>query len=163
VPHADPRRYPLVLLAAAFGGGMSSRLFQRIREELALAYTVYSFQSFHASGGFSGVYVGTRPGWEDRVIQALTEEHRKLAMEGLPQLELEQTKQQVKGQVMLSLESTSSRLYRLAGLALCEEPYQSLDEILARIDSVTATEIQEAAEEFFAPERQFVLLLGPEV
>jgi predicted Zn-dependent peptidase len=163
VPHADPRRYPLVLLAAAFGGGMSSRLFQRIREELALAYTVYSFQSFHASGGFSGVYVGTRPGWEERVLDALTEEHAKLALEGLPADELEHTKQQVKGQVMLSLESTSARLYRLAGLALCDEPYQSLDEILARIDSVTAQEVQEAAAAFFAPERQLVLLLGPEV
>jgi predicted Zn-dependent peptidase len=163
VAHADPRRYPLVLLAAAFGGGMSSRLFQRIREELALAYTVYSFQSFHASGGFSGVYVGTRPGWEERVMEALTEEHRKLAAEGLPGDELEQTKQQVKGQVMLSLESTSARLYRLAGLALCDEPYQSLDEILARIDAVSAREIEEAAEEFFSPERQLALLLGPEV
>jgi predicted Zn-dependent peptidase len=162
VPHADRRRYPLVLLAAAFGGGMSSRLFQRIREELALAYTVYSFQSFHASGGFSGVYVGTRPGWEDKVVDAVSEEHRKLAAEGLPTEELEHTRQQVKGQVMLSLESTSSRLYRLAGLALCDEPYQSLDEILARIDSVTAEEVHAAAQEFFAPERQLVLMLGPE-
>jgi predicted Zn-dependent peptidase len=162
VPHADRRRYPLVLLAAAFGGGMSSRLFQRIREELALAYTVYSFQSFHASGGFSGVYVGTRPGWEDKVVDAVNEEHRKLAAEGLPTEELEHTRQQVKGQVMLSLESTSSRLYRLAGLALCDEPYQSLDEILARIDSVTAEEVHAAAQEFFAPERQLVLMLGPE-
>jgi predicted Zn-dependent peptidase len=162
VPHADRRRYPLVLLAAAFGGGMSSRLFQRIREELALAYTVYSFQSFHASAGFSGVYVGTRPGWEDRVIDAVNEEHRKLADEGLQGEELEHTRQQVKGQVMLSLESTSSRLYRLAGLALCDEPYQSLDEILARIDAVTAEEVREAAQEFFAPERQLVVMLGPE-
>jgi predicted Zn-dependent peptidase len=162
VPHADPRRYALVLLSAAFGGGMSSRLFQKVREELALAYTVYSVQSFHASGGFSGVYVGTRPEWEDRALEAVVEEHRLLASEGLPTDELEMTKQQVKGQVMLSLESTSARLYRLAGLALCDEPYQGLDEILARIDAVTADEVKSAAEEFFAPERQLVLSLGPE-
>jgi predicted Zn-dependent peptidase len=162
VRHSDPRRYPLVLLAAAFGGGMSSRLFQRIREEMALAYTVYSFQSFHVAGGISGVYVGTRPGWEERVLAAVLEEHRRLADEGLPHDELENTKQQVKGQIMLSLESTSARLYRLAGLALCDEPYQGLDEILARIDAVSASDIQTAAAEFFAPERQLVLLLGPE-
>jgi predicted Zn-dependent peptidase len=162
VPHADPRRYPLVLLSAAFGGGMSSRLFQRVREELALAYTVYSFQSFHVSGGISGVYVGTRPGWEERVVDAVLEEHHRLAQEGLPADELENTKQQVKGQIMLSLESTSARLYRLAGLALCDEPYQGLDEILARIDAVSADDIRAAAAQFFAPERQLVLLLGPE-
>jgi predicted Zn-dependent peptidase len=162
VQHSDPRRYPLVLLAAAFGGGMSSRLFQRIREELALAYTVYSFQSFHVAGGISGVYVGTRPGGEERVLEAVLEEHRRLAADGLAPDELENTKQQVKGQIMLSLESTSARLYRLAGLALCDEPYQGLDEILARIDAVSARDVQEAAAEFFAPERQLVLLLGPE-
>ena len=130
----DPR---LAETYVAWQTGMVERIGSFI-EELALAYTVYSFQSFHASGGFSGVYVGTRPGWEERVLDALTVEHAKLALEGLPADELEHTKQQVKGQVMLSLESTSARLYRLAGLALCDEPYQSLDEILARIDSVTA-------------------------
>ena len=107
--------------------------------------------------------MGTRPGWEERLIDAVNEEHRKLAANGLPAEELEHTRQQVKGQVMLSLESTSSRLYRLAGLALCDEPYQSLDEVLARIDAVTSREVQEAAEEFFSPERQLVLMLGPEV
>ena len=162
VPHSDPRRYPLVLLSAAFGGGMSSRLFQKVREELALAYAIYSFQSFYSVAGLSGVYVGTRPGWEDRVVQAVEEEHRRLALEGLPEDELEQTKQQVKGQIMLSLESTSARLYRLAGFALYDEPWQDLDDLLARIDAVTLEETREAAREFFDPERQLVLLLGPE-
>ena len=161
VAHADPRRYALVLLGAAFGGGMSSRLFQKVREELALAYAVYSFQSFYASAGLSGVYVGTRPGWEDAVVEAVEEEYRLLASEGLPVGELEQTKQQVKGQIMLSLESTSARLYRLAGFALYQEPWQGLDELLARIDGVSPDEIAEAAAEFFAPERQLMLLLGP--
>jgi predicted Zn-dependent peptidase len=95
------------------------------------------------------------------VLEAVLEEHRRLAAEGLEAGELENTKQQVKGQIMLSLESTSARLYRLAGLALCDEPYQGLDEILARIDAVTASDVQAAAAEFFAPERQLVLLLGP--
>ena len=160
VPHADPLRYPLVLLSAAFGGGMSSRPFQRVREELGLAYAVFAFQSFYASAGISGVYVGTRPGWEERVVEAVVEEHRRLAEGGLPPEELEQTKQQVKGQIMLSLESTSARMYRLAGFALYDEPYQGLDDLLARIDAVSLEEAAEAAR-FFQPERQLVLSLGP--
>lgn len=159
--HSDPRRYPLVLINTAFGGGMSSRLFQRVREELALAYTVYSFQSFYTRKGSTGVYVGTRPGWDDRAVEAIRGEYRRLAEEGLRDDELEQTRKQVKGQIMLSLESTGSRLYRLASFALHDEPYLSLDELLARVDAVTSDEVREVAAEFFAPERQLVVRLGP--
>jgi len=161
-PHSDPRRYGLVLLSAAFGGGMSSRLFQKVREELALAYTVYAFQSFHGLAGTCGVYVGTRPEWADRIVEVIREEYRLLAEEGLHREELERTKEQVKGQVMLSLESTGSRLYRLAGFALHDEPFLSLDELLARLDAVSRDEIAELAAEFYAPDRPFVLRLGPD-
>ena len=159
--HSDPRRYPLVLINTAFGGGMSSRLFQRVREELALAYTVYSFQSFYSRKGLSGVYVGTRPDWDDRAVEAIRAEYRRLAREGLGPDELEQTRRQVKGQIMLSLESTGARLYRLASFALHDEEYLSLDELLARVDAVTVEEVAEVAAEFFAPERQVVVRLGP--
>ena len=160
-PHADPRRYALVLLSSALGGGMSSRLFQRIREELALAYTVYSFQSFYALAGLTGVYVGTRPAWEQRAVDAVREELARVAREGLPESELEQTKRQVKGQIMLSLESTGARLHRLAGFALYEEPFLDLDELLARIDAVSGEEVAAAAA-FYEPDRQLLLRLGPE-
>ncbi len=160
--HADPRRHALVLLSSALGGGMSSRLFQRIREELALAYTVYSFQSFYALAGLTGVYVGTRPSWEGRAVDAVREELARVAREGLPAEELEQTKRQVKGQIMLSLESTGARLYRLAGFALYEEAFLDLDALLARIDAVTAEEVAAAAATFYDPERQLLLRLGPE-
>src|SRR5690606_20044095 len=73
-PHGDPRRYALVLLSNAFGGGMSSRLFQRVREELGLAYAVYSFQSFYTDAGQAGVYVGTRPEWADRAVEVIRAE-----------------------------------------------------------------------------------------
>lgn len=159
--HPDPRRYPLILLNTAFGGGMSSRLFQRVREELALAYAVYSFQSFYHHAGVSGVYVGTRPGWDDRAVDVILEEFGAVAREGLPEEELEQTKRQVKGQIMLSLESPEARLYRLAGFALHDEPYLSLDELLARVDGVSRDDVVEVAREFFAPERQLVVRLGP--
>jgi predicted Zn-dependent peptidase len=161
-PRADPARFPLVLLAAAFGGGMSSRLFQRIREELALAYTVYSFQAFHSKAGVSGVYLGTRPGSADLALEAVLEEHHKLARDGLGERELREVKDQVKGQVMLSLEATSSRLFRLAGFALYDQPYLTLDELLETIERVTPDQVAEEAARYFDPAVHTVLRLGPE-
>lgn len=162
VAHADPQRIPLILLSQAFGGGMSSRLFQRIREELALAYTVFSYQSFYTRSGHAGVYVGTRPEWEERALDVLGEEYRRLARQGLPHDELEQTRQQVKGQIMLSLESTGSRLYRLVNFALHDEPYLNLDDLLARVDAVTRDDVTEAAARFYDLDQQLVLSLGPD-
>jgi predicted Zn-dependent peptidase len=158
----DPSRFPLVLLSSAFGGGMSSRLFQRIREELALAYSVFSFQSFHSQAGVAGVYVGTRPEWGDRAVDAIFEEYRRLSGDGLTQDELRQVKDQVKGQVMLSLESTSSRLYRLAGFALYDQPLMTLDDLLETIEGVTQDRVAEAAATWFDPEVQTIVRLGPD-
>ncbi len=160
-PHSDPRRFGLVLLSAAFGGGMSSRLFQKVREELALAYTVYAFQSFHGLAGTCGVYVGTRPEWANRIVEVIREEYRVLAEGGLDREELERTKEQVKGQVMLSLESTGSRLYRLAAFALHEEPFLGLDELLAKVDAVTEDDIRRVASRYVDPRGHLELRLGP--
>jgi len=160
-PRTDPRRYPLILLSAAMGEGMGSRLFQRVREELALAYSVYTFQSFFSRGGISGVYLGTRPEWAERAVDAVRGELARVASEGLPPAELERTRNQVKGQIMLSLESTGARLYRLAGFALHDEPFLTLDELLERIDGVTSEEVAEAAAASFHPEQQYILQLGP--
>ncbi|MGH7506274.1 MAG: M16 family metallopeptidase [Longimicrobiales bacterium] len=160
--HDDPRRYALVLLSNAFGGGMSSRLFQRVREELGLAYAVYSFQSFYRHGGMSGVYVGTRPEAAERAESVIRDEMTLLAAGGLTTDELDDAKGQVKGQIVLSLESSSARLHRLAGTALFNEPFRTMEETMACVDAVTAEEIAALAAEFFAPERQTVLRLGPE-
>jgi predicted Zn-dependent peptidase len=161
-PRSAPERIPLVLLSAAFGGGMSSRLFQKIREELALAYTVYAFQSFHTRAGASGVYVGTRPEWADRAVDAIRSEMRKISGAGISERELREVKDQVKGQVMLSLESTSARLFRLAGFALHEQPYMTLDQLLARIEGVGLDEINAVAHRYLDPDVQSILRLGPE-
>ncbi len=159
--HSDPARYPLVILSAALGAGMSSRLFQRIREELALCYTVFTYQSFYREGGVSGVYVGTRPEWADRAVEAVREELRDVVLNGLRDEELAQTKQQVMGHLMLSLESPGARLHRLAGFALYDRPLAPLEEILARIETVDGSQVQAMAEAYLAPERQLVLRLGP--
>ncbi len=159
--HSDPVRYPLVLLASALGGGMSSRLFQKVREELALCYSVYTFQSLYRRAGMFGVYVGTRPASADLAVATIQEELRRVVSDGLPEPELEQTKQQAKGQITLSLESTSSRLYRLVSFALYDEPFVAIDDLLAKIDAVSAEEVAEAARTYLDPDRQLVLRLGP--
>lgn len=161
VPHSDPARYALVLLSGALGAGMSSRLFQRIREEMGLCYSIYTWQSFHAVCGVGGVYVGTRPGTEELAVEAIREELLRVASEGLPAEELEQARRQLKGQVMLSLESTSARLHRLTASALHDEPFLDLDDLLARVDAVTAEQVAEVAHRHFHPDRQLVLRLGP--
>jgi predicted Zn-dependent peptidase len=143
------------------GGGMSSRLFQRVREELGLAYSVYTFQSFHVDTGVHGVYVGTAPETASAAADAIREELARLAAEGLPETELEAGKSQLKGQIMLSLESVSSRMYRAAALELYGEPYKPLDEVLADVDRIGLEEVAGVCRDFFAPEAQTVLSLGP--
>jgi predicted Zn-dependent peptidase len=160
--HSHPDRYPLVLLSSALGSGMSSRLFQRIREELALCYSVYTYQSFYSASGVSGVYLGTRPATAEKAANAVREELAQVAKEGLEEDEIERVKQQVKGHVMLSLESSGSRLHRLAGFALNNEPLTGLNELLSKIDAVTGDDVFRVAKEYFDPAGHLELRLGPE-
>jgi predicted Zn-dependent peptidase len=157
----DPRRYALVLLSNAFGGGMGSRLFQRVREELGLAYSVFSYQSFYAEAGVSGMYVGTRPEWADRAEAVVADEQQRLVAEGIGAEELADAKGHIKGQVVLSMESSSARLHRLAGTELYGEPFRTLDEITLLVDAVTLDEVAGLATEYYRPDRQTVLRLGP--
>lgn len=161
-PYRDGRRTALILLTTVLGGGMSSRLFQRVREELGLAYTVYAFQSFYRHSGVAGVYVGTHPSTAAEALEAIRTELGALARGGLGADELADARQQVRGQVTLSLESPTARMYRLAGFPLHEEEYLTLDQTLAEIDAVSADDVAAVAAEFFDPDRQTVVWLGPE-
>lgn len=160
-PHRDPRRGALVVLNTVLGGGMSSRLFQRVREELGLAYSVYAFQSFYRATGITGVYVGTHPRTADAAVDVIREELRRIAREGLSARELAEAQQQVKGGLTLSLEPVPARMYRLAGCALNDEPYQTLDDALREIDAITPEQTAEVAGEFLDPDRQTTVWLGP--
>ncbi len=160
--HSHPDRYPLVLLSAALGGGMSSRLFQKVREELGLCYSVFTYQSFYSRAGASGVYVGTRPATASTASAAVRDELERVAVSGLTAEELERVKRQVKGQIVISLESSGARLQRLASFALHEEEFLSLTELLAKIDAVTHADIRRVAHDYFRPDRQLELRLGPE-
>ena len=161
IPHGDPRRLAFMLVSMLMGGGMSSRLFQRVREELGLAYSVYTYQSFHADTGTHGVYVATAPDTAGPALAAITEELGAVAAAGLPAEDVAMGKQQLKGQITLSLESVSARMYRAAGVELYGEPYHTLDEMLALVDAVTLESVAQVAREFFAPERMTTLSLGP--
>jgi predicted Zn-dependent peptidase len=159
--YADPRRYALVMLSMLLGGGMSSRLFQRVREELGLAYSVYTFQQFYADAGMHGVYVATSPESARAALDVIRDELAQVAANGLPRDEIEMGKSQLKGQMTLSLESVGARMYRAAAVELYGEPYRTLDETLALVEAVTPDDIANVAQEFFAPDRQTVLSLGP--
>jgi predicted Zn-dependent peptidase len=160
VAHSDRRRLALTIASLVLGGGMSSRLFQRVREELALAYSVYSFQSFYAAAGVLGVYVGTSPETAARALLEIENELRCIARDGLSEAELQAGKNQLKGQLTLSLESPASRMYRVAASELYGEPFETLDGELARVDQVTADEVAEVCATFLDPARQTVLTLG---
>jgi len=160
-PYRDDRRYPLILLTTVLGSGMSSTLFQRVREELGLAYSVHSYQSFYRETGVVGVYVGTHPSTSLQAVEVICGELAKLASEGLSTERLAEAKQQLKGQVTLSLESPSARMYRLATLALYDERYRTIDQVLTEIDRVSGEQVAQVGHEFLDPDRQTIVWLGP--
>jgi predicted Zn-dependent peptidase len=161
VAHNDPKRFPLSMLSMLLGGGMSSRLFQRVREELGLAYSVYTYSSFHADSGMHGVYVATAPESAGAALDAIREELHLVVRDSLPASEIAMGRQQLKGQVTLSLEGVSSRMYRAASVELYGEPFRTLDDLLALIDGISDEDIAKAAFEFFDPDAMTVLSLGP--
>jgi len=160
IPSPDPRRFGLAMLVSELGGGMASRLFQRVREELGLAYSVYAYQHLFRSAGVIGVYLGTAAQNLDRAVAAVEGELRRLASEGLDPVTLAANKQQLSGQLMLGLEHATSRMLRLAGFVLNEDRYRPLDEILAMVDRVPPEEVADTAAEYFSPERFAMVSLG---
>ncbi len=157
--HRD--RYPLIVLGTALGGGMSSRLYQRVREELGLAYTAYSFQDFFSRAGVTGVYVGTRPHRAHAALDAIRDVYSSLAAHGLAADELVRVREQAKGQVLLALEAPDARVHRLASSALAGLPLLSLDEIRDRIDCVRADDVARLAGDILNLDTQRVVCLGP--
>lgn len=161
IPYADPRRHAVTLASTLLGGGMSSRLFQRVREEMGLAYSVSSFHSYHSDSGTHGVYLATSPENAALATEAVREELRAAAAIGFTPEEVAAGKGQLKGQLTLSLESPSSRMYRAASTELYGEPYRSIDDVLSQVDVIRVEEVAAIAATVFAPEQQTVLSLGP--
>jgi predicted Zn-dependent peptidase len=141
----DPRRFALGVLNAALGGGMSSRLFQEVREKRGLAYSVYSFSSQHADCGQWGIYAGCLPAKADDVLAICQEEIAKVIDSGLTDEELSRGKGQLRGSIVLGLEDPSSRMTRLGKSELVYPELEAVDQILAEIEGVTHEQIRDVA------------------
>lgn len=159
-PFKHPKRFASLLLSSILGGGMSSRLFQNLREKLGMVYNIYSFIDFFKDKGLFGVYLGTdRKQVMPAVEQVLRELHR-IKKEGLERKELESAKYQLKGSLILGAENTSNRMNRLARLELYLKEYASLEETISLIDEVKKEEVIEAANELIRRDRLATAILG---
>jgi predicted Zn-dependent peptidase len=153
IARGDDRRFALRVLDTILGGSSSSRLFQEVREKRGLAYAVYSYISHYADSGQVGIYVGTRPDNVGEAMDVIGTELRRVADEPVAEDELERAKENVKGRMVLSFESTLTRMNRLGGSVLMDVPLLSLDEMIAAIDAVTLDDVSALARELFAPDR----------
>ena len=162
ISRLDARRFAASLMDAIVGGSASSRLFQEIREKRGMAYSVYSYSSQYADAGQIGVYVGTR---EDNLAECLeiaVAELSDIAGGNVRADELARAKENLKGRILLSLESTSARMTRLGKSTITETPLLSPEAIVRRLEAVTAREVAELAEALFAPDGLSVAGIGPD-
>jgi predicted Zn-dependent peptidase len=162
VARDDERRYPARVLDTILGATSSSRLFQEIRERRGLAYSVYSFTSHYAGVGQVGLYLGTRG---DNLLEAMRvvgDEVARFATEGPTDDELARAKDNVKGRIVLSLESTSARMNRLGSSVLAGLPLMTIDEVIEQIDAVTLDDARALAGELFAPDALSAAGIGPD-
>ena len=160
ISRSDERRFALRVLDTVLGGSSSSRLFQEVRERRGLAYSVFSYFGQFVDAGEVALYVGTRP---DRVVEALeviAGELHRLQDEPVGAAELDRAKENVKGRTALALESTSARMHRLGSSILTGMPVLSPDEIMARVDAVSADDLGALARDLFAPERLSAAAVG---
>ncbi len=160
VSMVDPRRYGAELLVSALGGGMSSRLFQQIREERGRAYSIYAFQASFRDIGYTGVYAATSKEAVGEVVDLVVDNLSQIAAKGLDKEELERTKSQLTGSIPLSLESTESRMYRLARNHIYMGREVPISDVIEMINSTTMDDIIELAGEMFSLERLGIALLG---
>ena len=147
---SDLRLHQMILLNNLVGGGMSSRLFQEIREKRGLAYSVYSYHTAHIDSGMFTIYIGTAPKQTKEVLDVTLDVLHNVAENGVTEEELQKGKEQLKGSFILSLESTGSRMNRLGKNELMLGRHDSIDEMIARIDRVTTNDIRELCKSLFS-------------
>ena len=160
IAQADGDRYAAYLVNVALGGGMSSRLFQEIRERRGKAYTVYSFLSSYLDAGYVGVYVGTNPDWTREVVDVVRSELARVVRDGLGADELTRAKKQMKGNMLLGLETSDSRMSRIAKNVIYFGRDIRLEEVAAGIDAVTNDDVMRVAGRLFAESAIGLTVLG---
>jgi predicted Zn-dependent peptidase len=157
----DPKRYPFNLLANILGGSSISRLYQRVREDEGLAYQIHTFLSSFETTGLMGIYAALNPKQTQKAVDIIFEEMDSIRRKRIPEDELQKAKEQLKGNLVLSLESTSGRMMRLARSVLVLDRVESLKTVMQRIDNVSADDITELARDIFHNEALNVVALGP--
>ncbi len=160
LPRDDERRYAVGVLNAVLGGGMSSRLFQEVREKRGLAYSVYSFMQGFADCGQVGVYVGSQPAKIDEVLSVVKTTIADVVANGITAEELQRGKGQIKGGMVLGLEDTGARMTRIAKAELITGELPSVDEALKRIDSVSMEDVTAVARQLFT-QKPTLAVVGP--
>jgi predicted Zn-dependent peptidase len=159
-PVNDSRRYVVYMLNTMLGGGMSSRLFQTIREDQGLAYSIYSEMNPFRDTGSLCIYAGTSVDKTQTVLQLTLQELRRLKEETVSDVELKRAKDQLKSNMVIGLESSGSRMANLARQQMYFGRFFGVDEIMEEIEAVTTTDVQELAQELFKPETMALTLLG---
>ncbi len=157
----DPRRYSFLVLDAVLGGSMSSRLFQEIREARGLAYSVGTFSFSYLDTGVFGIYAGTSGQSVEELLKASDEILYKVISEGLSEEELTRSKELLKGNLALGMESTSARMLRLARSLLTHGRYVPVEEVIAAVDRTSHSDVLELAREYCDPSRFSLTVLGP--
>jgi predicted Zn-dependent peptidase len=161
IARSDRRRFAASLLDAILGGSASSRLFQEIREKRGMAYAVYSFLSHYTDTGQVGVYLGTREENVGPALEITAEQVADVAAGNLAEAELVRAKENMKGRIVLSMESTSTRMSRLGKSLITDSELLSVDRIISEIDAVEADVVCELAAHLLAPARLSVAGIGP--
>jgi predicted Zn-dependent peptidase len=162
LPRGDERRFAARVLDAIFGGLSSSRLFQAVREERGLAYSVYSFAGQYTDTGQIGLYVGTRPDNLRDAMKVVSAELGRLRETPATEEELVRARENVKARVVLGMESTGARMHRLGGSLLFDLPLLDTDEVMARIDAVTLDDLRALTDELWAPGALSAAGIGPD-
>lgn len=152
----DDRRYAMAILNTVLGGGMSSRLFQEIREKRGLAYSVYSFNQGYSDGAYFGLYAGCSPAKTTEVTRLMLDEFVKLANDGITEAELELAKGNINGGMALKFESTQARMSRLVGTELINGEFYDLDATIEQFNAVTAEQVRQLAADLLVRERSIV-------
>ncbi len=162
IDRSDERRFAASILDAILGGSASSRLFQEIREKRGMAYSVYSYLSEYSDAGQVGLYVGTREENLATCLEIAVAELLDLAQGNVKPDELSRAKENLKGRLLLSLESTATRMTRLGKATVTDVPLLEVDEIVRRLEAVTAADVADLAAELFAPGRLSAAGIGPD-
>jgi predicted Zn-dependent peptidase len=161
LPRQSPDRFTLAVLDNVLGGGMSSRLFQKVREERSLAYSIFSYHSMYIETGLFAIYAGTSPDNTSAVLEIIKEELDLILEKGITEEELDRAKGHIKGSLVLSLEDSGSRMTRLGKAEVCGGEILSMDQLLAKINAVSGDDVKKLAQGLFGSRKLIVTAIGP--